>query len=247
MNSSKELGMKSRTLVAVSIGLFLWVIFGYGAGGFNRNACAQTASKTESRPIFEVTQEADLDPKDEYTPQYFLLRFENSCFQLNNNGELFKVSNGEKTSWGIVPIEKGWRIYPSVRYLPYGNSIVCIYQITDEDCGCAGIFSFDTQSKRLLWHTRPHGFPGNIGEGLRQGKFLYFTGIGFVGKLNLDTGKVAWSHGFLYEKKDGAFNFFKVPKIEGGIVVFTEKLHPNLKRAIRSIRVDIKTGKILSK
>lgn len=68
--------------------------------------------------------------------------------------------------------------------------------------------------------------------------------MGFAGKRDLSSGKYVWKHEDFYRKykKDGAFNIFETPEIEGSNVIYTEKIEgkePNL------IVFDKTTGKVV--
>jgi len=53
---------------------------------------------------------------------------------------------------------------------------------------------------------------------LRDSSALYVTCIGFVGKIDLESGTFMWKYDNLYSH--GAFNDFRTPRIAGDSVIF---------------------------
>lgn len=66
---------------------------------------------------------------------------------------------------------------------------------------------------------------GNVGEPYSAGGSLYVSGLGFVGKLDMQTGAYLWKHAELY-RSAGMYNSFEAPRIEGHQVVFKAR-HAN--------------------
>lgn len=79
----------------------------------------------------------------------------------------------------------------------------------------------------VRWAARSEG---NVGPPLVSRAFAYVTGIGFVGKLDLRSGRYAWRHGDLY-RTPGLYNGFALPHRDRGGIVFPA-VHHNLGKAI---------------
>ena len=72
----------------------------------------------------------------------------------------------------------------------------------------------------------------------------YISTIGFIGKLNLSTGKFEWKFDGLY--RDGKYNSFGTPEFyENGLVMF--KSFDAVTKQTNSILIDDKRGKIVKK
>ena len=84
-----------------------------------------------------------------------------------------------------------------------------------------------------------------VGQGLMDNDNAYVTAIGFVGKVSLESGAYLWRRKGLYRQSSSAFNSFAVPELEGNTVVFRESQH-YLRKKVAVLRVDRKTGKIIS-
>jgi hypothetical protein len=80
---------------------------------------------------------------------------------------------------------------------------------------------------------------------LIDGSYAYVTGIGFIGKVRLESGAYIWRHKDLYHQSNDAFNSFELPEINGNTVVFREQ--PDyLRKKLAVIRVERRSGKTLS-
>lgn len=122
------------------------------------------------------------------------------------------------------------------------NDLILLYEISAGGEGAGYIARFDGKTLKLKWKANISGF--NVGKGLIENNFAYLTAIGFVGKINLLTGKYVWKHDNLYDwnRKKGAFNSFELPELEGGNVVFMEK---NVYNQTNIVVVNKMTGKIV--
>ncbi len=103
----------------------------------------------------------------------------------------------------------------------------------------------------FLMRLAPDGFsrrwlasiPGcNVGKALLRERYAYVSAIGFVGKLDLNTGRYAWQNKDLYSKSE-AFNNFATPFAEGTNIVFVGEGGPWQNN---EIVIDDRSGKILN-
>jgi len=91
---------------------------------------------------------------------------------------------------------------------------VFLYQQTDNEGASGFIARFDAATLQLKWVVRVPGF--NVGFALLNGPDLYVTCFGFVGKLDLSTGKYTWRHDNLYQTE--GYNDFGRPRLIGDSV-----------------------------
>ena len=91
---------------------------------------------------------------------------------------------------------------------------VFLYQQTDNEGASGFVARFDAITLHPKWAVRVPGF--NVGFALVDGADLYVTCIGFVGKLDLFTGKYSWRHDNLYQTE--GFNDFGRPRLIGDTV-----------------------------
>jgi hypothetical protein len=124
----------------------------------------------------------------------------------------------------------------------YKEDLLLIYQSGDIEYGAGFIVRLDLKTLKLKWKASLVGF--NVGNGLINSRYVYVTSIGFIGKVNLESGRFAWKYGNRYHRKTTAFNSFDVPQLKDNTVVFKES--PNhLRKKVAQVIVDRTTGKIL--
>lgn len=120
-----------------------------------------------------------------------------------------------------------------------------LYFGEDDDFSGGGLVRIARTSGRVLWSV---ALSGNVGPPLRQESYLYVTGMGAVGKLDLNSGKFRWRHTGLL-RKPGIFVAFERPRLEGANVVFPAiNAVPSdapTRRWPKALVVNDATGKIL--
>jgi len=128
-------------------------------------------------------------------------------------------------------------------FAEYEGDLLLIAEVSNGEYGMGFIARLDGTTLRMKWKRVIPGF--NVGRGLLDGAYVYVTGIGFVGKVNLQSGAYAWRHENLYRRTISAFNAFELPEVEGDVVIFREAAH-YLRKKIAVIRVQRRRGKIIS-
>jgi len=129
-----------------------------------------------------------------------------------------------------------------IYYASYRDDIVLICESSIGDGSGGFIVRLDARTLKLKWKLTFPAF--NIGQGLLFHNSAFVTGIGLVGRVDLESGKFLWKHVDLYGQKDGAFNSLEAPQIIDGIVRFSESEN-YLRKTLASLDVDIETGKIV--
>ena len=135
-----------------------------------------------------------------------------------------------------------------IYYAEYRGDVLLICETTTADYGSGFITRLDGRTLAMKWKRTIPGF--NVGPALLEGNHAYVTAIGFVARVNLDTGAYAWRHDNLFvnylktgRSGDDDFNIFALPKLEGDAVLFTEReTHPN---SPQTLKVNKRTGKII--
>jgi len=108
----------------------------------------------------------------------------------------------------------------SVYFVPYGRDIIIVYGVGTVEAAWGQIARLNPSSPSPVWNATISGF--NVGEGVVEDRFLYQTAFGFVGKLDLESGKYAWKHEGLYDASRASFNSFEVPEVLADEIIFTE-------------------------
>ena len=138
-----------------------------------------------------------------------------------------------------------------IYYAEYQGDVLLNCEYTDTEYGASFIARLDGKTMAMKWKRGMTGF--NLGQGLIEDKFAYVTSIGFVAKVNLETGAFMWKHDNLYrttpKKKgelysDADFNSFELPEVKGDIVSFKEvETYP---LPPKTLSVQKRTGRIVS-
>jgi hypothetical protein len=158
-------------------------------------------------------------------------------YELSDAGVLTRVGGASRN---LVP-EKNGSVSGSVRALELDADLLVLFELSDSEGGWGKLVRLSGTTLKVKWSADINSF--NVG-GVVEGQSAYVTGMGFVGKVNLATGKYLWKHDGFYRKyrKSGAFNIIETPEIKGSTVVFTEKQEgksPNV------MSVNKMTGKII--
>ena len=179
-------------------------------------------------------------PEKSYDPTQFEFSNVNDNYTILSSGRGHRKRNGEARSFNLR-LPRYNRLMRDVYYTVYERDLLLIVELGDECCGYGFIVRLDGQTLKIKWKRSIHGF--NVGQGLMDGKYAYVTGIGFVGKVDLKSGRYAWKHPDLYQRESSAFNSFELPEVQGELVVFKELPHYSRKKQA-VVKVDRTTGKI---
>ena len=121
-----------------------------------------------------------------------------------------------------------------LKLVEFSGDPIFIYEVHDED-GYGVVTRLASRSLTAKWRTTLPGF--NVGAAIANGRWLYVTCIGFVGKLDQETGKYSWSRSDLYDR--GAFNSFDSLSFDRGKLIC-------IGSAGEHIILDAASGKTLS-
>jgi hypothetical protein len=97
-----------------------------------------------------------------------------------------------------------------------------------------------SQFRAVAWHLKIPAF--NVGAGTLEGSSLFVSGIGFIGRIDVESGKYIWKHEGLYDKRDQAFNSFDAPVVTSAEVFFRERDSPSISRPLKVIRAQKESG-----
>jgi len=157
--------------------------------------------------------------------------------ELTSSGELHCQSPGPLSF--RIQLDR-WDCVERAYAKEHHGGVVLIYEYGDVESGASAVLRI-SPTGTLVWKTRVGGF--NVGEPLVEGNAVYVTAIGFVGRLNLTSGKWIWRHEGLY----GASRFgssFETPFRHESGILFRERPAPG-QPSQREILVDAETGEIL--
>jgi hypothetical protein len=128
-------------------------------------------------------------------------------------------------------------------YYKNDSSLFLFCEESDNDCGSSEVFNINLQEKRLKWKAQIYAF--NLGQPIIRGDFVYLTTLGFVGKLDLKSGKYAYKYSELYDNQKYAFNNFDTIIFKDTMTYFLSKR--SLSEIFDSIIVNEKENKMVIK
>lgn len=216
-----------------------------GASALATPASAGTPTQ-EARPAptpksSKVFQEArPIVGKAHPDPEAFEFEANGFSYYIKQNGNGWR-KKGDRVRRFNLRLDHGGleRVY----FSEYDGGLLLVCEVGDGGYGGGFVTLLGQPSMRARWKQSIPAF--NVGHPLREGRRLYVTGVGFVGKLNLDTGEFDWKHDDLYDKREGgstAFTSFEAPELVGDTVLFRDRPVYNPRR---TLVVDKKSGKII--
>jgi hypothetical protein len=197
---------------------------------------AQPAPKPSQ--VFQLAK--PINSKAHHDPEAFEFEMGGFDYHVRRNGNGWR-KKGEMSRRFNLRLDDGdlGRVY----FHDYGGRLLLVCEAGDGEGGWGFVTLLEQPSMRGLWRQHIPAF--NVGEPLREGRSLYVTGIGFVGKLDLGTGEFDWQHDGLYDTREGApkhFNSFEKPELAGDTVLFRER---SVYNQHKTLVVDKKTGKTI--
>jgi len=158
-------------------------------------------------------------------------------FQFSSAGHKYIISNNGRGRREVeqqaarqfnLRLHKDDYLTRALYHAEYDGDLLLICEYSDSEYGAGFITRLDGRTLRMNWKRSIPAF--NVGQGLIEGKFAYVTALGFVGKVDLQTGRYAWKHANLYRTSrqkgspysDADFNSFELPEVKGDIVSFKE-------------------------
>lgn len=133
-------------------------------------------------------------------------------------------------------------IVETAYFYNYQENLVVYYIETDYDGGASFIECYDNKTLQMKWRNEISGF--NLTTPIIIDSITYIATIGFVGKLNLNSGEYIWKHDNLYESTK--FDFFNSISIQGENVCFIKDSTGRLYNRFGKVIVNDRTGKIES-
>ncbi len=188
-----------------------------------------------------VTKRAKQD--NLFEPQKFEFSIGHATYLILSNGDGVRTDSKGISENFTLPLDARFNV-ERLDYLDRDGDLIIIYGVTDNDAAGGSVIRIDRIKLKKKWLADVPGF--NIGEAVVKHHYLYLSAIGFVGKLDLDSGKYVWRHDGLYKKKPGIFNSFERPIIQGEMVEFRESLPLYAKGTSVTIMINDKTGQIIS-
>lgn len=201
---------------------------------------AETAPPPEPSKVFQKAR--PVNGRAHHDPEAFEFEVGGFSYQIRRNGNGWRKRGG-KTRRFNLRLDDG--ALERVYFHDYGGRLLLVCEVGFGGYGGGFVTLLEQPSMRALWKQTLPAF--NVGEPLREGRALYVTAIGFVGRLDLGTGEFGWKHEDLYDQREGVpkhYESFDAPRLEGDAVLFRERSVYNRHR-IKTLVVDKKTGRVM--
>lgn len=156
-------------------------------------------------------------------------------YKIVSNGQGEGIAGNNHLSFNLY-VDKHFSL-EHIYYAEYGGDILLLCETSNEESGAGFITRLDGRTLQAKWKKIVPGF--NVGQGLIEGRYVYLTAIGFVAKLDLNSGGYVWRHADLY-KNTFKYDSFALPEVEGDAVLFRDK------GLMATLKINKRSGKIIS-
>jgi hypothetical protein len=171
----------------------------------------------------------------------FEFELDDFAYHVNANGN-GRRTKGRKVRGFNLRLERGDSV-AKLFYREFEGDLLLLLHLLSGGEGAGMVTRLEQPSMRGLWRQRV-GAP-EVGPPLRDGRHLYVTGRGFVGKLDLRTGEYAWRHDGLEDVRGETpkpLEAFDEPALDGDAVLFRERAVYNPRR---TLVLDRKSGRVI--
>lgn len=147
----------------------------------------------------------------ETNPDTMTCVFDNNTYTILSNG---KIINDKSQDFVFL---KNKDVIDNIYLYVYDNDFIIFFTETDFEDSFSYAKRINSKTKQIVWSNPIYAF--NLGTPIIIDNNAYVSTLGFVGKLDLNSGKYIWRHEDLYD--DGKFNAFENPIfLEKNYVIF---------------------------
>jgi hypothetical protein len=162
-----------------------------------------------------------------------ILNTDNKDFLITPLG-LFKTYNKDSIRLETELIVERAYLYETDEYF------YIFFTDTDNDGATSWIQKLSKSPLKSEYVEQIQGF--NLGQPIIDGKSAYVSAIGFIGKIDLNTGSYIWKHHNLYDKEKYSFNSFDTVIIENNQIEFVSENYRSKK--VDKVIVNNQTGEL---
>ena len=207
-----------------------------------RAVSAQAARPVPPPAPVKVFQEARaVNNNATSNPEAFEFEMRGFAYHINANGN-GRRTKGKKARGFNLRLDRGESI-ARILYSEFEGDLLLLLHTNIAGVGLGFVTWLEQPSMRGLWRQRIPA--SDVGEPLRDGRNLYVTGMGFVGRLDLRTGEYVWQHDDLEVvrgEEPPPLHTFGEPEVQGDAVLFRERPVYNPRR---TLVIDKKSGKVI--
>jgi hypothetical protein len=158
------------------------------------------------------------------------------------SGKVQKSKNGLKKRF-YLPMDKDEDI-ARIHFAEYKNDLIVFYELDSGESGRSVLIGLDGATNKIKWKRSIASF--NL-EGAIEDRFVFVGGVGYLAKINLNSGKFIWKTENFYNDKYVLIDVPAPPQIEAKRIIFSEdeSFAASYRRTPKKIVFDKATGKIL--
>jgi outer membrane protein assembly factor BamB len=123
-------------------------------------------------------------------------------------------------------------------FLEYEGDLLSIYEGSDKRYGWGYVVRLNQKTLKSKWAAPVSDF--NLGPGLVEDNYLYFSAANLLAKIDLRSGAYVWQQEDVQRKHALSFDGFRLPSITGERVSFQEDGEKG-----KTVEIDKVTGRIL--
>jgi hypothetical protein len=203
-----------------------------------QNALTENSNSTKSKINefklrIEAAKSFEFKNPDRPVEDTLILKTRKGIFEISPSG-LFRNNRNDTIQLKTKLIVEEAFLYED------SNHFYLFYTDTDYEGSTSWIEKISKEPLDIIYSEQIQGF--NLGQPIINKNFVYVTTIGFIGKIDLNTGKYDWKHYNLYDREKCSFNSFDTIMLKENT---TEFLSENYKsKKLDKIIIDNLTGKI---
>ena len=167
----------------------------------------------------------DFRPFDTNEPDSFVVELRPWTYVLGPSGAGERRDSSGRITRFTIPIDSGGFFVNRLSVATIGSDPLFVYEETDNEGGAGFATRLDARALTVKWTLRLPGF--NVGVARLDGGSLFVTCFGFVGRIDLSSGRYLWRLGNLYVTD--SLNYFGAPALHGDTLV----LYANAGRVLR--------------
>jgi hypothetical protein len=195
------------------------------------NSTESLIVNTKSR--IETAKKFDFKNPDRPIEDTLILKTAKGIFEISPTGLFRTIENDTIQLKTDLIVEEAF-LYDNSKH------IYLFYTDTDYEGATSWIEKISKKPLNIVYSKQIQGF--NLGQPIIHGNFAYVTAIGFVGKIDLETGKYEWKHYNLYDREKYSFNSFDTIIIKENTTEFLSTNYNSKK--LDKVIIDNHTGKI---
>lgn len=170
---------------------------------------------------------------------FFMFASNGTGYTIRDDGfaEQTGVGKGRPTNFSLKVGRNGHMV--RFYFLEDEGDLVLIYEGSDKQYGWGYVMRLNQRTLKPKWLAPVSDL--NIGPGLVEANYVYFTAANLLAKIDLRTGEYVWHQEEIQKRYALSYDGFRQPSISGERVLFHEDGANG-----KTIEVDKTTGKILN-